>query len=268
MPIFFQQRGMTATTKITRSFELTNPAFLKHINFVNEHYGRVLSVNLLCKTKPGEQAITEAYENHLKNNNLPAYRYEFFDFHHACKGHKFYKVNPLVLKVLPLIEGFKFYAEDIQKKAILMTQKGTVRTNCLDCLDRTNVFMTKVAMMAFECQMKHLGVDLKAVFGQDALAQLDNDNVKQQHPFILQFKNVWADNGDVISQHYAGTGSVISQVTRTGKEGFFGMIDHYSKTLGRFYIGNFEDSVKQEVIDILLGQHTETVNGNDISWLK
>ena len=121
--------------------------------------------------------------------------------------------------------------------------------------------MTKVAMIAFEAQMKHLGVDLKSVFGQDVLAQLDNDNMKQQHPFILQFKNVWADNGDVISQHYAGTGSVISNVTRTGKESFLGLLDHGFKTVSRFYIGNFEDSVKQEVIDIILGQHTETVNG-------
>ena len=117
--------------------------------------------------------------------------------------------------------------------------------------------MTKVAMLAFESQMRHLGVDLKAVFGQDVLAQLDNDNPKQQHPFILQFKNVWADNGDIISQHYAGTGSVISNVTRTGKESLMGMIDHGIKSMSRFYIGNFEDSVKQEVIDIILGQHTE-----------
>ena len=65
--------------------------------------------------------ITDAYEIHLKNNNLAGVRYEFFDFHHACKGHKFFKVNPLILKVLPLVENFKFYAEDVQKKTVLMT---------------------------------------------------------------------------------------------------------------------------------------------------
>ncbi len=124
MPIFFQQRGMTAHTKITRSFELTNQAFLKHVGFLNETYGRVLSVNLLAKGKPEEQAITDAYENHVKNNNLAHYRYEFFDFHHACKGHKFFKVNPLVLKVQSVVENFKFFAEDMQKKTILLTQKG------------------------------------------------------------------------------------------------------------------------------------------------
>lgn len=112
--------------------------------------------------------------------------------------------------------------------------------------------------------MKQLGVDLLSTFGQDVLTHMDNDNPKQQHPFMLQFKNIWADNGDVISIHYAGTGSVISTVTRTGKKDFFGMIDHASKTISRFYIGNFEDQVKQEAIDMLLGQHTESINGKDL----
>eukprot|EP01016_Furgasonia_blochmanni_P049446 TRINITY_DN750_c0_g1_i11.p1 TRINITY_DN750_c0_g1~~TRINITY_DN750_c0_g1_i11.p1 ORF type:complete len:260 (-),score=63.37 TRINITY_DN750_c0_g1_i11:136-915(-) len=107
---------------------------------------------------------------------------------------------------------------------------------------------------------RHLGVDCSAVFGQDVLTQMDNPNPKQQHLFIINFKTVWADNGDYISKHYAGTGSVISSVTRTGKPGLFGLLDHGMKTLNRFYIGNFEDQIKQECIDLLLGQHTDTAN--------
>ncbi len=110
--------------------------------------------------------------------------------------------------------------------------------------------------------MKHLGVDLSTVFGMDVLSAMDNHNPKNQHVFMLNFKTLWADNGDYISKHYAGTGSVISSVTRTGKQGVFGLFDHMGKTLNRFYIGNFEDQIKQECIDIMLGQHTETVNGN------
>jgi len=30
-------------------------------------------------------------------------------------------------------------------------------------------------------------------------------------------KNMWADNGDVISRQYAGTSSTITSVTKTGK---------------------------------------------------
>jgi hypothetical protein len=260
VPVFWQQRGLTTQTKITRSYELTNGAFVKHFDSVNNDYGRVLCVNLLAKGKSGEQLITETFEQHIRGNSLGTVRYEYFDFHHACKGQKFSKVNPLIQKLTSMLENFRFYAEDTVKKQILLTQKGIIRTNCLDCLDRTNVFQTKLAIVTFDAQMRQLGVDLVSTFGQDVLSQLDNDNPKQQHPFIMKFKNVWADNGDLISMHYAGTGSVISGVTRTGKRNFLGLLDHASKTLNRFYIGNFEDQIKQECIDILLGQHTETTN--------
>ena len=37
------------------------------------------------------------------------------------------------------------------------------------------------------------------------------------HPFIIQFKNIWADNGDQLSYLYAGTSCTTSAVTREGK---------------------------------------------------
>ena len=33
------------------------------------------------------------------------------------------------------------------------------------------------------------------------------------------------------------------------------MLDHGMKSIGRFFINNFEDHIKQEAIDLLLGQH-------------
>lgn len=37
-------------------------------------------------------------------------------------------------------------------------------------------------------------------------------------------------------------------------------MDHGLKTLGRFYQQNVEDNYKQEVIDLFVGEHTETIN--------
>ena len=39
-----------------------------------------------------------------------------------------------------------------------------------------------------------------------------------------------------------------------------GIVDHGMKTLGRFYQQNVEDNYKQEVIDLFVGEHTETIN--------
>jgi|LauGreDrversion4_2_1035121.scaffolds.fasta_scaffold71908_2 hypothetical protein len=41
------------------------------------------------------------------------------------------------------------------KHNVLSTQNGVLRTNCLDCLDRTNVFQTKVCLKVFEDLLKN-----------------------------------------------------------------------------------------------------------------
>jgi len=88
---------------------------------------------------------------------------------------------------------------------------------------------------------------------------------------------LWIENGDSISQISAGTGALKSDITKTGKLTFTGMlsrlgislyvyrmafpkiimltsgiVNDVTKTATRFYIGNFHDKFKQEVIDMLL----------------
>lgn len=124
VPVFWQQRGITAQTKITRTLETGNSAFLKHFNYLMRNYTRVLCVNLMARSKTQEQMITDEYENHIIKNNLPNVRYEFFDFHHACKGQKFDHVNPLIKKLQLMNENFRFYVEDTRNNTVIMTQKG------------------------------------------------------------------------------------------------------------------------------------------------
>lgn len=112
--------------------------------------------------------------------------------------------------------------------------------------------------------MNQLGIDLLAVFGKDPMILLDTDNIKQQHPFITSYKGLWADNGDYMSMHYAGTNSTTSNVTRTGKQNIFGIFESVSKSLGRFYMSNFEDGMRQEVIEIMTGYHADTLACNSI----
>lgn len=78
--------------------------------------------------------------------------------------------------------------------------------------------------------------------------------------FVVNLKNAWADNGDAISKHYTGTGSTHTNVTRTGRRDLKGVMDHGLKSLSRFYKQYMEDNYKQEVIDLLVGQHTPTIN--------
>ena len=46
---------------------------------------------------------------------------------------------------------------------------------------------------------------------------LDETNKKVLHEFVVLYKNMWADNGDILSYIYAGTASTTSELTREGK---------------------------------------------------
>lgn len=51
-----------------------------------------------------------------------------------------------------------------------------------------------------------------------------------------------------------------SSIIRAGKRDLKGSIEHTFKTLNRFYHQNVEDTYKQQVIDLLIGEHVETLN--------
>ena len=49
-----------------------------------------------------------------------------------------------------LVKTFGYFVEDRYPGTIIQEQKGVMRTNCLDCLDRTNVVQTKIAFRIVE----------------------------------------------------------------------------------------------------------------------
>lgn len=83
--------------------------------------------------------------------------------------------------------------------------------------------------------MKVLGVDLTQVLKSPAIEAMDEEDIKIDNLLISNFKNIWADNGDMLSAHYTGTGSTHTNVTRTGRRDFSGMLDHGKKSLLRYY---------------------------------
>ena len=166
VPLFWEQKGVTSNLKLSRNLDLTNAAFVKHFENLEKNYKRILCINLMHKSK-SEQVLTEAFESLIQKNNFENTRYEFFDFHAACKGQKFENLEILTAKLGDVMENFKFFAEQNKKdQRILLEQEGTVRINCLDCLDRTNLVMMKMAAIGFENMMKHMNTNLTLALGK------------------------------------------------------------------------------------------------------
>ena len=43
-----------------------------------------------------------------------------------------------------------YFIENLAQKSVEAVQRGVIRTNCLDSLDRTNVAQSKIAMVALQ----------------------------------------------------------------------------------------------------------------------
>lgn len=120
---------------------------------------------------------------------------------------------------------------------MVLKQMGVFRTNCLDCLDRTNVVQTEITRYAIVSFLNQQGERL-------------DDGVE------TVFNNLWADNGDWLSRIYTGTGALKSSYTRKGKITISGFLDDAAKSVNRFYMNNFQDKSRQEAIDLLVGRNS------------
>ena len=109
--------------------------------------------------KNAENSVGLTNEENLKGG----LKYEYFDFHWACKGQKYENVEALLDRIGDQINNFGFFGE--KKGVTLVRQEGVVRINCLDCLDRTNAVMTKIAAVITQFILEHLKVDLAKALG-------------------------------------------------------------------------------------------------------
>lgn len=124
----------------------------------------------MAAKKKSELALTENFELLIKDPKLDFVKYEYFDFHFACKGQKYENVDFLIEKLEAVVESLGFFAAKIkQDPRLIMRQQGVLRVNCLDCLDRTNIVMTKFAALMFQHIMRHMNTGLSIALGSLSL---------------------------------------------------------------------------------------------------
>lgn len=211
VPIFWEQQpGLLPgqqKVSITRSPEATQPAFDKHMENLELAYGPVHVVNLLSAEKPSEVEISDRYRYHIRNSTLnngsekngSARGHELlqlteYDFHAETRGPAGYEAASMISRYIrDSAEGFAYYlGEEVEERpktpqgedqiyrrsTTILQQEGVFRTNCLDCLDRTNLVQTIISRMAVEVFLS----------GRGERATAD---------FWNRHGTLWADNGDV-----------------------------------------------------------------------
>ncbi|ROV95663.1 hypothetical protein VMCG_07614 [Cytospora schulzeri] len=247
IPVFFTQSpySLKPTPVFRYSDEANFQALKRHFDRLHQQYGSLQIANLV--EKHGVEAlIGEKYQTGVEryNEESPEDKkvpFEWFDFHDACRGMKFENVQKLIDTLKGQLDSFGSTIEEDGK--ITGQQKGTIRTNCMDCLDRTNVCQSSIAKYILDVQLKEQGFDMTA--------QKDQVNT--------WFNTLWADNGDAISKQYASTAAMKGDYTRTKKRDYRGALADAGLGLTRFYNGMVNDFFLQATIDFLLGNVTYLV---------
>ncbi|KAF9153766.1 hypothetical protein BG015_002688 [Linnemannia schmuckeri] len=253
IPLFWSQSPyrLKPIPVMERTEQENEQGFKNHFEMQRSRYGRQICINLV--EQHGRELVAgSAYTRHIQKLGEPQIRYVEFDFHEQCKGMRYENIERLIKSLeTPIQElGYCWLAlrnDGVNRKGgesweRLYDQKGVIRTNCMDCLDRTNVVQSAISRHVLNHQLLRLGI-----------ASFPDKGLSVYEEFENIFNHVWANNGDAISREYAGTSALKGDFTRTGKRNLQGMINDATNSVARMYQNTFKDNFRQAAIDYLLG---------------
>ncbi|KAG8176845.1 hypothetical protein JTE90_001984 [Oedothorax gibbosus] len=215
--------------------------FQRHFDNQIFSYGPQIIINLIDH-KGAEDRLEKALADVVNSSGNSNIKYESFDFHHECRKMRWDRLSVLVDRVRKDLLDMGYFMM-LRDGSVPWVQEGVFRTNCIDCLDRTNVVQSLLARESLQLQMQRLGI----------LNQ--GQKVEDQILFETTYKNVWADNADYCSIQYAGTGALKTDFTRTGKRSKQGLLRDGMNSMIRYFKNNFADGFRQDSIDLFLGNY-------------
>ncbi|XP_057415757.1 phosphoinositide phosphatase SAC3-like isoform X2 [Lotus japonicus] len=132
-------------------------------------------------------------------------------------------------------------------------QRGVLRTNCIDCLDRTNVAQYAYGLAALGNQLHALGV-------------IDHPRIDLDDPVADDLMKFYERMGDTLAHQYGGSAAhnkIFSE--RRGQWRAATQSQEFFRTLQRYYSNAYMDAVKQDAINVFLG-HFQPQLGKPALW--
>lgn len=139
--------------------------------------------------------------------------------------------------------SYFFLADKGPNAKPLERQTGVFRTNCIDCLDRTNVVQSLLASQNLATVLHRYGV----LFAPSTL------ELERELAFQNVYRNAWADHANLISVQYAGTGALKTDFTRTGVRTKFGLAQDGWNACNRYVKNNFCDGNRTDALRFFVG---------------
>ena len=249
MPMFWSQAPDIRYMPRSRMADRDHvDGFLAHFREQIPLYGDQVIVNLI--DQKGMQGELEVNLRNVANEaDLKQVHYVAFDFHKECAKMRYDRLSRLTAALQGHLSQFEyFYKNDAERGGSIKMQKGVFRTNCMDCLDRTNVVQSLLATENLKVVLSRMGI------------LRPGDDILKKESFQPVFKNVWADHADMISVQYSGTGALKTDFTRTGKRTYYGTLQDGWNSAIRYYLNNFQDGDRTDALRYFVGE----VSGEEV----
>ncbi|KAF8012823.1 hypothetical protein BT93_I0858 [Corymbia citriodora subsp. variegata] len=139
------------------------------------------------------------------------------------------------------------------KLKLPLFQKGVLRTNCIDCLDRTNVAQYAYGLVALGRQLHSIGY-------------MESENIELDDPLAEELMGIYETMGDTLALQYGGSAAhnkIFSE--RRGQWKAATQSQEFLRTLQRYYSNAYVDAEKQDAINVFLG-YFQPQQGKPALW--
>ncbi|OKL57815.1 hypothetical protein UA08_06967 [Talaromyces atroroseus] len=263
IPLYWTQDSTGVSPKPDIELNLIDPfysAAALHFDDLFERYGAPVYVLNLIKARertPRESKLLKEYTNAITylNQFLPEDKkiiYKAWDMSRASKSRDQNVIDTLediASDALP-ITGFFKNGDD--KESGLQLQSGVVRTNCIDCLDRTNAAQFVIGKRALGHQLHALGV-------------IEGTQIEYDTDAVNMFTNMWHDHGDTIAIQYGGSHLVNTMATYRKTNQWTSQSRDMVESFKRYYNNSFLDAQRQEAYNLFLGNYIFS-QGQPMLW--
>ncbi|KAF2736109.1 polyphosphoinositide phosphatase-like protein Fig4 [Polyplosphaeria fusca] len=263
IPLYWTQDNTGVTPKPDIDLNLVDPfysASALHFDNLFERYGSPVYVLNLIKARermPRESKLLVEYRNakNYLNQSLPAEKqilYEEFDMARASKTRGQDVIGTLEHLAEKVLRTTGFFHNGDSQFDNPQVQNGVARTNCIDCLDRTNACQFVVGKRALGRQLHALGV-------------IAGNTVEYDSDCVEQFTNMYHSHGDAIAMQYGGSHLVNTMATYRKINQWQSSSRDMVESFKRYYHNSFLDSQRQEAYNLFLGNYIFS-HGQPMLW--
>ncbi|OQO00221.1 hypothetical protein B0A48_14008 [Cryoendolithus antarcticus] len=263
IPLYWSQDNSGVTPKPDIDLNLQDPFYepaALHFDHLFMRYGCPIYVLNLIKSRertPRESKLLDAFKHCIEflNQSLPEGKkiiYKAFDMSRASKtrgGDVIGNLETIADDIVAKVGFFHNGDADLDEPHV---QNGVARTNCVDCLDRTNAAQFVIGKQAFGRQLHALGV-------------LGSSHVDYDTDAVNIFTHMFHDHGDTIAVQYGGSHLVNTMATYRKLNHWQAHSQNMVESFKRYYHNSFLDNQRQEAYNLFLGNYV-WISGQPMLW--